>query len=374
MKKLRITFISPYPPKEGGLSEYTKRNIKILNTFEDVETAVIPFNSFGDIVKIAQLHKTRPDVVRLEFNIPAYGLASLLLPPIIAIYRTLTKIIFVVNYHEVKRETDLLGPIGRWYYTIFALLFQHIYVHTNEAKKILIIQCKVEEKKISVLPHGLYHPKPSTITEKEFNKKYGLNNKKMILFFGYVHPDKGIEHLVEAIKLLRDQEPKTSKQIQVLIAGGVRKRAGIFKFFERVDQKYSKNISNLIQEYGLTEIISRLSYIDENDVDALLKKATAYVLPYMNAEQSGVLNLLIPYEKPIIASKIAGLKETLQSVGQLVPKGDPLAIKNEIATIFKALENRENCTKQYRSLAKKLSVNEILKNFIGELLNLKQKS
>lgn len=364
---MKLVIISPYPPKKGGLSEYTKRNANVLRTMKDMEVVVIPFNSISDIFKVAMLYRIRPDVVRLEFNIPAYGLASIFLPFIIGAYRIFSKIVFVVNYHEVKRETDLLGPIGRWYYTIFSLLFHQIFVHTSEAKNILTAQCGANSDKVHVVPHGLYHAKPSHISGKEFNQKYHLNDKKMILFFGFIHPDKGIEYLIEAIKLLKNKEPTLAEQIQVVIAGGVRKRTGIFKFFEGADQRYDKLITQLIKENKLTHIITRINYVDENDVDALLKKAYIFVLPYTNTEQSGVLNLLIPYEKPIIASSIGGLKETLVNAEFLVPSRNPNAIYNLINMFFTKPNYVAHVVNNITRISKELEVKRLLNIFLGEV-------
>ena len=364
---MKICIISPYPPKQGGLSTYSKRNVDNLSKKEGVEVVAIPFNSFKDISNVITLGKLKPDVVRLEYNIPAYGLASIPIYITILAYGLLTKIRFVVNYHEVKRETDLLGNLGKLYFRLFSFPFYHIYVHTNEAKKILEFQCHINSRKIYVVPLGTYNFKDTTDYGSELKEKYHLSNRKTILYFGYIHPDKGIEYLLNAIKYLKDSEPLLLSNIQFVIAGDIRRRSGVFKYFEKKDVAYKNYLENLTNNNDISDCVKFIGFIEDKYIYSMLNLAFAIVMPYIKVEQSGVLNMALRQNKPIIATKIGGLKETLKDVGILVRPKDPIRIAKEIKKLAQKEKYYKKISAGYYNLATQLDISRITTSFLKSL-------
>jgi len=367
---MKICFISPYPPKLGGLSTYSKRTVDSLSRNNNVETVVIPVNSFKNVFDILNIKTIKPDIVRLEYNIPTYGIISIPIFCIFLFFKIFTKIKFIVNYHEVKRETDLLGTLGEAYYYLISKIFDKIYVHTAEAKKILSLKCKVDKSKIKIIPLGTYEFKNKKDFSKALTKKFGLKNKKVILYFGYIHVDKGIQYLLSASKILLRQNPKLKNNTIVLISGIVKSRKGIFKLFEKKDQTYLRNLVNLKNELGLNGFVKFTGFIEDIYVYSLLKLAKVIVLPYTNVEQSGVLNMALAVHKPVIASSIGGLKETLQKAGVLVPPESPQEIADSIMKLFQDKKHYANVVRQYKELNYLQSTGNITKKLISEYKNL----
>jgi glycosyltransferase involved in cell wall biosynthesis len=346
---MNIIILSPYSKNGGGLSEYTKRNAAYLKQDDSISVHIIPFNSIFDIFNVAFLSKKRPDVVRVEFNIPAYGIATIPLFFILFFYKKLTTIKFIANYHEVKRETEMLGRLGRLFYKIFSKQFHKIYVHTNEAKIILCTRCGVPKNNVIVEQHGPYYAKKGGVDKKQVMKRHKLQSgKKLILQLGYIHPDKGIEDLIEAINLLASNNSEELEKIQVLIAGGIRKRSGLFKLFEHKDKKYDLLLTRMIHGHGLQNTITRTGHVANDEIHALLNYASIFVLPYKKVEQSGILNLYIPYKKPIIATNIGGLKETLKGFGYLIPANNAWELSKAISLL---IQNKS----QYNTISRRLS-------------------
>jgi glycosyltransferase involved in cell wall biosynthesis len=276
----------------------------------------------------------------------------------------------MVNYHEVKRETDLFGDLGKIYYYLISKIFDKIFVHTTEAKKILIFGCKVNKSKIKVIPHGTYEFKNKNDFSKEIIRKFGLKDKKIILYFGYIHVDKGIQYLLEASKILLKQNPKLNDNYIVLISGIVRPREGLFKIFEKKDQTYLKNLLNLKNELGLNSFVKFTGFIEDKYMYSLLNLAKVIVLPYTNVEQSGVLNLALAVHKPVVASEIGGLKETLQKAGILVPPANSEKIANSILQLFEDKKYYNDIVRQYKELNYIQSTKNITKNLINEYKSL----
>ena len=67
-----------------------------------------------------------------------------------------------------------------------------------------------------------------------------------------------------------------------------------------------------------------LRFIPEREVAALFRSATVVALPYLEIDQSGVLMTAIGFERPIVATRIGGIPETIQDGvhGALVEPGD----------------------------------------------------
>jgi len=71
-----------------------------------------------------------------------------------------------------------------------------------------------------------------------------------------------------------------------------------------------------------------------------LQSARCAVLPYMDATQSGVLNLFIAARTPIIANNLPGLQETLGDAGLLVEPGSAADLALALSRL---LDDKELC-------------------------------
>ena len=65
-------------------------------------------------------------------------------------------------------------------------------------------------------------------------------------------------------------------------------------------------------------------FITDDEIPALMRRADLVVLPYLEAEQSGVLYTGLAFGKPMVVSAIGGFTEVAQEHGavRLVPPGD----------------------------------------------------
>jgi glycosyltransferase involved in cell wall biosynthesis len=151
-------------------------------------------------------------------------------------------------------------------------------------KKSVSVKTK-NENNLEVIRFGLYETYKcfsygTTTTTKISDEKINILN------FGRIVPYKGIQHLIEAVKILQDRYP-----IHLVIAG---KGEPYFDFNEIKSYEFiNRNISN--------EEIVKL--IDNCDI---------VVLPYTSASQSGIPMTVYLYGKPIVATNTAGLKEVVE--------------------------------------------------------------
>jgi glycosyltransferase involved in cell wall biosynthesis len=378
---MRVAFFSSYPPENDGIAKYTKRLIE--NFPKEIEATVFAMDgkflpdargvsrslSFR-LKDIAETYKRlmslSPCIIHVQYTIPLFGFYNIFLWPLAWTCKFAKKSKLAITLHEVKRETDRLRIIGRFYFYFLSAFTDRIYVHTLEAKNILIQKCRVEERKVRIIPHGSYSFKSTASKEDQIREMHDIRKSDIILFFGYIHVDKGLEYLVEAFSQLLQKNPTLKKTTELLIAGSVRPRKGILRIFGAQDEKYLEKIKDQIGKLDLSDNIKLIDYVPEELVYSYFKMSACAVLPYTNAEQSGVLNEAISTRTPVIASNIGGIGETLKDVGILVEPRDSKAIAFSLEKIIGNKEYAQKISESYNELNKKLQTSEIVNMLIED--------
>lgn len=200
-------------------------------------------------------------------------------------FATFFNVKLVLTIHDVNPFSKKTNPyLKRW----ILLLADKVIVH-NEFSKKELIKDKINLKKISVVPHGHYldfiNPKTNKIVAK---KKFGLQSKKVIMFFGMIKEEKGLDILIKSFHEVR----KKNKDVVLFIAG---------KNYKTDNKKYTK----IINQLGLkNSCVIHNKYIPENELCDYYGCADVIVLPYKLIFQSGVLMMSSSFNVPIIVSDL----------------------------------------------------------------------
>jgi glycosyltransferase involved in cell wall biosynthesis len=132
-----------------------------------------------------------------------------------------------------------------------------------------------------------------------------------LLFFGLLRAHKGLDLLVEALPAIAAAAP----DVRLVVAG------------DEVDPL--EPVHRVADELGVAGRIEwRLGYLPEPEVAELMRAATLVVLPYREADASGVLATAIGHGRPAVVSDVGTLGETVEefSAGAVVPPGDVAAL------------------------------------------------
>ena len=175
-----------------------------------------------------------------------------------------------------------------------------------------------------LVQHPLYDNFGPAITKLEARKYLNLPpNEKIILFFGFIRKYKGLDLLLDAMKILQDQQAG----IKLLVSG---------EFYEDENQ-YKEQIKNLGIE---DQLVLRTDFIPDREVKYYLCAADAVIQPYRNATQSGVTPLAYHFEKPMVVTNVGGLPSLVpdQKAG-LVVEPNAAAIAESIMKFYQLGED-----------------------------------
>jgi len=192
-------------------------------------------------------------------------------------------------------------------------------VHSNFDKKQIASKYRLDEEKIHIVPHGLYdHYKQ--IDRKEAKSTLKINEDFIILHFGLIRRYKGVPCLIDAFEQLPE---KVAKNTRLLIVGELWE--GGEEVVERVATSKRRDQITLIPKY-----------VSDDEIPLYFSAADVIVFPYTRASQSGAAHIAMCYKKPIIASKVGGLEESMTKYSStiFVPPGDADAIARALIKCY----------------------------------------
>jgi D-inositol-3-phosphate glycosyltransferase len=228
------------------------------------------------------------------------------------------------NVNQARRDAkDSL--LNRITLRIQYRLCDHIFVHTKKMKDELCQDFGVAEKAVTVIRHPINDAFPDTdLTPSEAKRQLGLQeNEKAVLFFGRIRPYKGIEHLLAAFHPLAANH----SDYRLIIAGEPKKGS----------EEYRHQIEQTVKtEFMLGQIIMKIQFIADDEMEVYLKAADVLVLPYKEIFQSGVLFLAYSFGLPVVATDVGSFREEIVEgrTGFLCQPGDPAELAKAIETYF----------------------------------------
>jgi len=142
-------------------------------------------------------------------------------------------------------------------------------------------------------PHPIYDHYGERLGKAESCEHLSLDpSRRYMLFFGLVRAYKGLDILLDAFRLVKDQLP----DLRLLIAG---------EFYED-EEKYRRQI----EDNGLADrIVLRNEFIADADLKYYFGAADLITQPYKSATQSGVTQVAFHFEKPMLVTNVGGLGE-----------------------------------------------------------------
>jgi glycosyltransferase involved in cell wall biosynthesis len=340
----RIAFIGNYLPRECGIATFTTDLCTALAVeYGQERLFAIPVND-------PQSHYDYPDRVRLELEqeeLASYERAADFLNfngndlvclqheygiyggaaggHILTLLRKL-KMPIVTTLHTVLREPD---ANQRAVLEEIAALSDRLVVMSELAAELLRDVYAVPGEKIDVIPHGV--PEMHFMDPNYFKDRFGTEGKSVLLTFGLLSPNKGIENVIRALPAILERHPNVVYIVTGVTHPHIRRREG---------ERYREELIALAEELGVSsQLILNNRFVSAEELMEHVGAADIYITPYRHEAQvvSGTLAIALGAGKAIISTPYWHAKELLaEGRGMIVPFDNPGAIAN---AVLRLLEN-----------------------------------
>src|SRR5438067_592192 len=276
-------------------------------------------NDIGSYTRAADfLNVNAVDVISVQHEYGIFGgkggshLLTLLRELRMPIVTTLHTILASPNLHQ-RRVMDEI-----------AALSDRLVVMTAGGADLLRDVHGVDEEKIDIIPHGI-----PDIPFAGSKNRLGVEGRPLILTFGLLSPDKGIEHVIEALPKILSHYPDA---VSFLLG------ATHPLIIQRQGETYRLMLEDRALRLGVDgNVIFHNRFVSQAELSEFLAAADIHITPYLNPEQitSGTLAYALGAGKAVISTPYPYARELLaDGRGVLVPWKDPSAIAAEIVGLL----------------------------------------
>jgi len=318
--RIRIAYVSTYPPRECGIATYTKHLVDATSTFcarvvtspvvvainergalydyESRVTSQIEANVFDSYEKVARyINASNVDVVNLQHEYGIFGgewgeyvtgfLKSIQKPVVTTLHTVLEK--------PVLEAKHVLGQVLE--YSDFVIVMARV------ALEILEQSYDFYGDRVRHVPHGC--PNVPYLGTSMSKQNLGLQDRPVISTFGLLSRGKGIEYAIEALPTVVKEHPEAMYLVIGETHPEIRKREG---------EEYRQFLLNLVESLGLENNVRFVNrFLDENELINYLHATDVYVVPYPNREQisSGTLTYALGTGKAIVTTPFLHAEEVI---------------------------------------------------------------
>jgi len=342
-EKRRLCLIGPTYPYRGGISHYNTcliaelarscevRAINFSRLYPDFlfpgktqldesrrplaaesERIIDSINPFTWIRAGVHAARMRPDLTLVQWWHPFFAPAFFTVSAVLKCMRR-GKIIFICHNvlpHETSVVDRMLVGLA------FALADGFLVQSREDREKLMGIR---RNAPVTVHPHPIYDFfDTGNLTKETARGRIGVESGALLLFFGYIRGYKGLAYLIEAMPLVREKLPA-----KLLVVG---------EFYED-----SRPYRQLVGRLGLDDAVRfEDRYVANEEVETFFVASDLVILPYVSATQSGIVQIALAFDRPVIVTEVGGLPEAVapERTGFVVPPRDPAALARAIVRFF----------------------------------------
>ncbi len=224
-------------------------------------------------------------------------------------------------------------------------LSARIVVMSERAVRFLVAQ-GVPGEKIAFIHHGI----PDVIADCETEKtRLGMSGRSLVLTFGLLSPNKGIETVIQALPSVVRDFPDLTYLVLGATHPNVRAQQG---------EAYREELARLAADLGVAEHVHFDNrFADTAELTRIIAAADIYLTPYLNREQitSGTLAYALGSGKTVVSTPFWYAEELLaEGRGALVPFHDPGALGKVLEDLLRHPERRAGMEHRARSYGEQM--------------------
>jgi glycosyltransferase involved in cell wall biosynthesis len=191
-------------------------------------------------------------------------------------------------------------------------LSKRFIVMAERGKEFLSEIYHIASEKIDVIPHGI--PEIPLVDPNINKDRFGLEGKTVLLTFGLLSPNKGIEYVLEALPAILEKHP----DVVYIVLGSTHPN-----IVARDGESYRLRLERLAESLGVaSHVIFRDCFVTLEELKQFIAAADIYITPYLNQSQitSGTLAYAFGAGKAVISTPYWHAQELLaNNRGILVP-------------------------------------------------------
>ncbi|MBI5501865.1 MAG: glycosyltransferase family 4 protein [Deltaproteobacteria bacterium] len=222
----------------------------------------------------------------------------------------------VTTLHTVLREPD---PNQRRVMDELTTLSSRVVVMSRRGVDLLQEVYGVPPEKIDLIHHGI--PDVPFVDPNFYKDKFAVEGRPVLLTFGLLSPNKGIEFAIAALPEVLAAWPDTVYLVVGATHPHLRRREG---------EAYRLSLARLAREKGVEDhLVFHDRFVSKEELVEFLGAADVYLTPYLSEAQitSGTLAYAAGMGKAVVSTPYWHAQELLaEDRGLLVPFSDPHAI------------------------------------------------
>jgi glycosyltransferase involved in cell wall biosynthesis len=338
----RIAVIGNSLPRRCGIATFTTDLQQAISTSRpNLETCIVAMTDHGqtydypkavafqiqddkieEYIRAADfLNAGRFDTVCLQHEFGIFGgeagghileLLSRLTAPVMTTFHTVLANPTVTQRAVMERIVDASSKV---------------VVMANKDRELLRSVYQVPDDKIEVIAHGI--PDAAFVEPDAAKARLGFDGKPVMLTFGLLSPNKGIEVMIDAMPSILKRRPDAVYVVLGATHPNLVRDQG---------EAYRNRLMRRVHELGVEDHVVFLDrFVDLPTLLDFISMCDVYVTPYLNKAQmtSGTLAYSFGLGKPVVSTPYWHARELLANGrGVLVPFGDAAAIGLEIAELL----------------------------------------
>lgn len=202
-----------------------------------------------------------------------------------------------------------------------------LVVMSKVAADLLGASYGVNERKIQVIPHGI--PEMPPRDQQRLKAKFGVSGQRMLLTFGLLGPNKGIETVIRALPAVIETFP----DVVYFVVGATHPM-----IVRRHGEAYRTSLERECERLGVREhVVFRDRFVSNEELCNYLQAADLYVSPYQNEAQvtSGALSYAMGAGAAVVSTPYWHAQELLSDGrGHLFPFGDHGALSAALRSLL----------------------------------------
>jgi len=268
----------------------------------------------------------------------------------------------VTTLHTVLREPN---PDQMLVMEEIAELSDRLIVMSQLSAQFLQEIFKVSGRKIDIVPHGV--PDLPFLDPNFYKDRFGVEGKAVLLTFGLLSPNKGIENVIQALPQILSKH----SNVAYIVAGATHPHV-----LRREGDKYRASLQALAKEVGVeAQVIFHNRFVSPEEMVEFIGAADIYITPYRHEAQvvSGTLAYALGAGKAIISTPYWHAIELLDDGrGALVPFQNPDAIARKTIELLNAPAIRHAMRKRAYLFAREMVWKRVAQGYMESFVRVRR--